>query len=143
VKSALSPEHEAANRFRSFKTRTITTLMMISGFLLIIAMGHFYCALLVMVATISMYKEIVSLRRRKEKDEKIIFSWLDWYFFFVFAFFVLPKLFLRRILVEDTFSQGTIIYSILYDYHNLICFNLFSLGIVLFVWSLERGSYRY
>ena len=117
--------------------------MMIMGFFLIITLGHLYCSILVLQVTLSMYKEIISLKRKKEKDEKIIFSWLDWYYFGVFAFFMIPKLFLRRILVEDVIEPGTFLYHILYDYHNIISFNMFVTGVLFFVWSLEKGSYRY
>lgn len=136
-------EHEASQKFRSFKTRGITTMMMITGFLTIITLGHLYCAIFVLQVTSSMYKEIISLKRKKEKDDRIIFTWIDWYYFGVFAFFMIPKLFLRRILVEDMIEPGTFIYYVLYDYHNIISFNLFVMGILFFVWSLERGSYRY
>lgn len=56
---------------------------------------------------------------------------------------MIPKLFLRRILVEEAVDAGTIFYLILYDYHNIISFLMFVMGILFFVWSLERGSYRY
>ena len=52
--------------------------MMISGFLLIITLGHLYCAMFVMIVTMFMYKEIISLKRRKDKDEKMQYFWLDW-----------------------------------------------------------------
>jgi hypothetical protein len=73
---------------------------MISGFFLIITMGHVYCALLVLSISFMMYKEIISLKRKEEKDRKNLFNWIDWYFFGVFAFLMIPNLFLRRVLVE-------------------------------------------
>jgi CDP-diglyceride synthetase len=105
---------------------------MVSGFLLIISLGHFYCAIFVLYITSSMYKEIISLKRKKEKDEKIIFSYIDWYYFGVVTFFILPKLFLRRILVEEALvlkerteeGESNLIIMILYNYHNIISFNL-------------------
>ena len=42
--------------------------MMISGFLLIITMGHVYCGLLVLSLAFFMYKEIIALKRREEKE---------------------------------------------------------------------------
>ena len=115
---------------------------MISGFFLIITMGHLYCAILVLWIGFFMYKEIVSLKRKESKD-KHLFSWIDWYYFGAFAFLMIPNLFLRRILVKDAIKQDTFLHVILYDYHKLISFGLFVFGILLFVWSLERGSYRY
>ncbi len=45
--------------------------------------------------------------------------------------------------MEEALDAGTLFYLILYDYHNIISFLMFVLGILFFVWSLERGSYRY
>ena len=82
--------------------------MMISGFFFIIALGHFYVALLVMSIASIMYYEIISLKRKEEKDKRGHVSWIDWYNFIVFAFYVVPKVFLRRILLEKAFSPGTL-----------------------------------
>ena len=128
---------------RTLKTRCTTGIIMISGFLLIITMGHVYCAILVLNLAFFMYKEIISLKRKDEKDRKSLFSWIDWYYFGSFAFLQIPNLFLRRVLVENAIPTGTLLHLILYDYHKLISFGLFMFGILLFVWSLERGSYRY
>lgn len=116
---------------------------MISGFFFIIALGHFYVALLVMSIASIMYYEIISLKRKEEKDKRGRVSWIDWYNFFVFAFYVIPNVFLRRILVEKTFSPDSLAEKVFYDYHNLISFSLMILGLLLFVLTLERGSYRY
>ena len=116
---------------------------MLSGFFLIICMGHLYCALLVLSLAFMMYKEIISLKRKDEKDKKSLFSWIDWYYFGSFAFLQIPNLFLRRVMVESAIVPGSFLHFILYDYHNLLSFGLFIFGILLFVWSLERGSYRY
>jgi phosphatidate cytidylyltransferase len=117
--------------------------MMISGFFLIIAMGHVYCAFLVLCLAFLMYKEIISLKRKEYKDKMNTFSWIDWYYFAIFAFLMIPNLFLRRVLVKEAIQSGTILHLILYDYHSLISFALFMFGMLLFVWSLEKGSYRY
>ena len=117
--------------------------MMISGFFLIITMGHVYCAILVLILAFFMYKEIISLKRKEDKDKKSLVSWIDWYYFASFAFLMIPNLFVRRVLVEDAIPPGTFLHWVLYDYHKLISFGLFVFGILLFVWSLEKGSYRY
>jgi len=116
---------------------------MISGFLLIITMGHVYCAVLIMNLVFFMYKELISLKRNDEKDRKSLFNWIDWYYFASFAFLQVPHLFLRRVLVENAIPTGSVLHLILYDYHKIISFGLFTFGILFFVWSLEKGSYRY
>lgn len=117
---------------------------MLSGFFLIIVMGHVYCAILVLNLAFFMYKEIISLKRREDKDKRShLFTWIDWYYFAACSFLMIPNLFVRRVLVEDAIPPGTFLHLILYDYHKLFSFGLFIFGILLFVWSLERGSYRY
>mmetsp|Transcript_40656 Transcript_40656/g.39274 ORF Transcript_40656/g.39274 Transcript_40656/m.39274 type:complete len:117 (+) Transcript_40656:221-571(+) len=116
---------------------------MIAGFTTLICMGHMYCAMLVFWIASTMYKEIISLKRRKDKDEKITFSWIDWYYFSVLMFYMVPKLFLRRVLMEKALEVGTLFHTVVYYYHNIISFNLFVLGILFFVLSLNQGSYRY
>jgi CDP-diglyceride synthetase len=59
---------------------------MLSGFIMIVTMGHVYCAILVLALIFFMYKEIISLKRKEEKDRKSLFSWIDWYYFAAFAF---------------------------------------------------------
>lgn len=36
-------EHAKANRMQSFYVRTVTTILMLVGFVLILFMGHLYC----------------------------------------------------------------------------------------------------
>ena len=67
---ALTPAEEKAQKMKTLKTRSITGIIMISGFLLIITMGHVYCAILVLNLAFFMYKEIISLKRKDEKDRK-------------------------------------------------------------------------
>ena len=133
------------SKMRSIKTRVISAMIMISGFFLIITMGHIYCAILVLNLAFLMYKEIISLKRKENKEQLAgsLFSWIDWYYFSAFAFLMIPNLFVRRVLVEGAIPMGTFLHFILFDYHKLISFGLFMFGILLFVWSLERGSYRY
>lgn len=130
-------------KMRSFKTRFLTSLMMFSAFLLIVTMGHIYCGILVLCVAFFMYREIISLKRKEEKDKKNVFSWIDWYYFASFAFLMIPKVFLRRVLVEEAIPQDSLLHAILYDYHLLISFGLFMFGLLLFVFSLQRGMYRY
>ena len=64
VPDASRNEHEGKNRLRNCKTRTYMSVFMIAGFVTLIMMGHFYCALLVFWITNSVFNEITSLKRR-------------------------------------------------------------------------------
>ena len=90
-----------------------------------------------------MYKEIIALKRKEEKDKRAYVLFLEWYNFVVFVFYLLPKVFLRRIIVDKVITPGSFLHTILYEQHNIISFSLMILGLLLFVLSLERGSYRY
>ena len=83
------------------------------------------------------------MKRKEEKDKRILISWMDWYWLCVLTFFMTPKVILRRVLLENTLRQGSLLHLILYDYHNLISLALIIIGVLLFVLSLEKGTYRY
>ncbi|CAG9309913.1 CDS1_1 [Blepharisma stoltei] len=126
-------------RLESFKTRTIWTLLMFGGFLLIVAAGHLYCCLLVLLANTFIYKEILSIKRNEQRDSKLPFFYIiNWYFF------ILTELCTTSILLEERILLlgGTAI-ELLYQYHYVTFFSLYVLGIVLFVISLRKGSYKY
>lgn len=106
-------------------------------------MGHLYCACLTLLVASRMYNEIMQLKRSEEKDKRNKFAWIDRYYLGAFLFFIVPKIFLRRYLVEPLINTGALINMMLYDYHNLFSFSFFILGFLLFVISLDKGSYRY
>lgn len=54
-------------------------------------MGHFYCAMLVLSLTFISFKEIISLKRKDEKESKILFNWIDKYYFVIFCYAVTPQ----------------------------------------------------
>jgi len=56
---------------QGFKQRAAAGMMMVSGFALLIAMGHFYVALFVTLLTVLMFREIIGLKRNKEKDNRV------------------------------------------------------------------------
>lgn len=75
-------EHAKQNRMKSFYVRTVSTIAMLGGFILILSLGHAYCALLVVFLLILGFKELKALKRRKEMDKNIPwFNVINWYFF--------------------------------------------------------------
>lgn len=122
-------------------TRTIWTIILLGSFILIIAAGHFYCLLLLVLVDIGIYSEIISLKRRKEKDKEIQFSLaLNWYFFAVGCFYFYGKFFGSR-LSQSLLANSYIQFFV--KYHSFHCFNLWILGFLLFVLALKKGFYRY
>eukprot|EP01016_Furgasonia_blochmanni_P034153 TRINITY_DN3650_c0_g1_i1.p1 TRINITY_DN3650_c0_g1~~TRINITY_DN3650_c0_g1_i1.p1 ORF type:complete len:395 (+),score=77.09 TRINITY_DN3650_c0_g1_i1:399-1583(+) len=128
-------------QFDSFAVRTIWTIILLVGFIAILWAGHIYCVLIVFLLTLGIFKEILSLKKNKEKDGQVPFSsTLNWYFFGVAVFFFFGKMLsskLTRFVLENV-----IVYRIV-SYHSLICFMLYIGGFLLFVLSLKKGYYRY
>jgi len=67
---------------------------MLFGFIVIIAAGHFYCSMIVLVVATGAFKEILDLKRNREKETQIpVSSFLNWYFFAVAIFyFYIPQI---------------------------------------------------
>ena len=63
----------------------------------------------------TMYKEIIALKRKEEKDKRAYVLFLEWYNFVVFVFYLLPKVFLRRIIVDKVITPGSFLHTILYE----------------------------
>lgn len=126
-------------RLDSFKTRTISTFAMILGFLLIIAAGHLYCCLLVLLANTLIFKEILYIKTNEQRDSKLPFFFIiNWYFF------ALTEIITTLILLKDRIIMiGFEEIEICYRYSYVIFFSLYVLGIVLFVISLRKGQYKY
>ena len=81
----------------NFKLRTIWTLAMLGGFGAFILAGHVYCALLIFLLTLGMVREIVNLKRNREKENKVFSMTLCWYFFFVATYYFYGKLFSNKL----------------------------------------------
>lgn len=93
-----TPKPGAANQRSNFVERTVWTIIMLLGFIGIIMAGHFYCALLIFALDVGMFKEILALKRNREKDSKIPFSsFVNWYFFVVATIFFYGKLFSNKL----------------------------------------------
>lgn len=59
------------NKWASFRTRLLWTLVLLFGFFLILGAGHFYCSILVIVLMMISFNEIVCLKRDKEKERNL------------------------------------------------------------------------
>lgn len=112
-------EHEKANRMSSFYLRTVTTIAMIFGFVVILCLGHSYAALFIIALLFLGFKELKALKRQKEQENRIpLFNTINWYFFFVFVLFILPMYLpnTTRFGVKDPYLLEA------FEYHKLIGF---------------------
>ena len=102
------------------------------------------CEIMMTVA----FSQMVSLHRHKGKELKIVFKSkiIEWYFFFCFEFALIPKTWLTLSVLQRSGmapAPGSLISICCYEYHELIVFMMMTIGIILFVVSLQEGFYAY
>eukprot|EP00963_Diacronema_lutheri_P014318 scaffold2859_cov349-Pavlova_lutheri.AAC.55 len=143
------------NRWKSMKTRTISTVLMIGGFLGIIYMGHVYLAAMIVAIQMVMVNELFTFARKKavyQEKEIPVSNLLQWYFFGVACFFVYGR-FLNHNLMwtirEENHRKGAVgqfllpLASWMLGHHGLCSYLLYITGFVLFTLSLKRGTLLY
>eukprot|EP00878_Enallax_costatus_P024221 GHUV01025830.1.p1 GENE.GHUV01025830.1~~GHUV01025830.1.p1 ORF type:complete len:396 (+),score=55.14 GHUV01025830.1:260-1447(+) len=139
-----SAQETQQKRVQSFKTRTISTVAMIAGFLAIIYSGHVPLVVLVFSLQFLMVKELFMLARVAQKDLEIPgFRAQQWYFFFVATFYLYLRFIKNNLLVELTSSKYSAVFAWMLKRHTLISYSLYMAGFVMFVLSLKRGMYLY
>lgn len=89
-KSFIPPNQniEPTSKFSDLKDRTIWTINLLIGFILIIMAGQFYCSLLIFFVIMAIYSELLDLSIYKERNKEVKnYYLLSWYFFFVCIYF--------------------------------------------------------
>jgi len=126
---------------REFWIRTRLTFAMFLSFLFLIASGQFFVMLLVIAIKVGMFREVLALKRNREKDTRIpLFRSLNWYFFVVCIYFTYGMILQHRISVVHL-EMGYV--GILTDHHLFKSFILWVIGFMAFILCLEKGSYKY
>jgi phosphatidate cytidylyltransferase len=145
---AKQKEQEGKKR-SSLLIRIVSSVFLISFMCLCYAGGHMYYSLFLLYAGFKCYFELVAINRNHIKDSKNKFVHiLEWYIPLSFCFYLLPKTFIRRVLMENDsmidFKEALPnIYAMLFIHHGLISSALLFAGLVMFTLSLEKGQYRY
>lgn len=138
----LEVERPVAERLGTFRVRALWTFILVISFLVILAAGHFYTSLLVLILTILVYREVIALKRNIEKDKKLpLFFVLRWYWFLLTIYgtsymWILP-------LADGLGLPRYYWLRILVSHHLIITYSCALLGLVLFIMSLRRFSLRY
>ncbi|GJJ06279.1 hypothetical protein Clacol_000470 [Clathrus columnatus] len=133
-------EDERTKKLRNIGTRTLWTVIMISGFLTLLAMGHAYMILLVLLCQSVVYREVTSLFTLRgdadsESDEEPWRKTLNWYFFAVANYFLYGES------IISYFKHVVFADALLFSFatnHRLISFILYIIGFVGFVTSLKK-----
>ncbi|KAJ1605060.1 putative cytidine diphosphate-diacylglycerol synthase [Cryptosporidium canis] len=122
-------------------TRTIWTIILLSSFLVILAAGHTYSAILVIVLISAVYQEVISLKRSAEEDKRLPFFYtLRWYWLAV-TLFSTGKLWWVP-LIEKYRRNYYLLYLVVY-YHSLISYVGALFGFIAFILSLRNYTLRY
>lgn len=129
--------------------RVLSSTILISFMCLCYAAGHLYYSLFLLFCGFKCYFELIVINRNEQKDSKNMFNKLmDWFSPIGFCFYLMPKTFIRRILIDNdtmiNFKEDLpLLYDIMFIHHGLICGVLLLVGLVIFTLSLEKGQYRY
>ncbi|KAF8518725.1 cytidylyltransferase family-domain-containing protein [Gautieria morchelliformis] len=135
--SQQTAEEEKAKKMRNVGTRTLWTLIMISGFLTLLAMGHAYMIVLVLLCQSVVYREVTSLftLRGESESEDPWRKTLNWYFFAVTNYFLYGEsiiYYFKHVMFAD------VLFLPFATNHRLISFMLYTIGFVGFVASLKK-----
>ena len=128
------------NKWADLILRTKWTFFMLIGFSAFIFLGNFYCAVLVLLVIMAIYKELLDLSRYKDRNNEVKNYYLvSWYFFFLCIYYFYIKLLMDKLIYLNKFKSLNFILK----YHNLVCFMLYMIGFFLFINSLTKGYYKY
>lgn len=100
------------SKLSTFKIRTISSIIMVLGFILFLCAGHFYCSLLVLLINICIFKEIISLKRNSHREAKLPYFYIiNWYFFglteiLVTLMFISHKMILSPTLIVRSYLES-------------------------------------
>jgi len=132
-----------AARSRNLKIRAASMVLMVTCFGAIIAAGHLYCALLVLILAMTIFHEIISLKRNVEKDKQLpLFFLLRWYIFFV-TVLLGSRRFLADVYDDMAENFGPLAYNLMVRYNTFVTYILFVAGMLIFVLSLRKFTLRY
>ncbi|MCO5572486.1 hypothetical protein L7F22_026241 [Adiantum nelumboides] len=117
-------------KYQKFRIRTLSTIWMIGGFILILYMGHLYIWGMIVVIQIYMARELFTLAARSQREKQLPgFRLLNWHFFFTAMVYVYGR-FLSKQLVSAISSDRilTQLFSGFIKYHMLICYFMYIAG---------------
>ncbi|KAI8868354.1 hypothetical protein GQ42DRAFT_108619, partial [Ramicandelaber brevisporus] len=115
---------------------TITTLMMIGGYFLMVALGPVTLIMMVSILQTLVFREVISLSSMPNKLRRL--PWqraLNWYFLLVTNYFLYGEsilFYFRERVFRDAFTQ------VVATNHRFISFGLYIIGFVWFVLTLRK-----
>ncbi|KAK9704637.1 phosphatidate cytidylyltransferase [Basidiobolus ranarum] len=137
----LLADQAVEKKWKNWWVRTTWTLIMIGGFFMIIASGHLYVVMFVMLLQNLVFKEVISLSHEPNKERKLPwFRALYWYSLLTTNYFLYGEsiiYYFKKSVLVDAFLLP------LATYHRFISFMLYCFGFVWFVTNLKKGHYKF
>lgn len=132
-------------RFRSFRIRLYSTVVLIGSFAAIIYAGHVPLMAMIFGIQTIMVKELFALARVKQHERGLPgFRAQQWFFYIVAALWVYVRFIKNNLMVEITSSARLArILGWVLKRHTLVCFSLYTAAFVSFVLTLNKGAYTY
>ncbi|CUM65916.1 uncharacterized protein PRCAT00003568001 [Priceomyces carsonii] len=133
--------NEKEKKKQAFITRSIWSLVMIFGFLILIASGHLALIGIVYLFQVLTFKEIIGLTSEPARDKNIPYSRsLNWYFLFVTLYYLDGESYFD-FFQEQVYASRFLTTLVLN--HKFISYSLFITGLIFFVFSLTKGYYKF
>jgi phosphatidate cytidylyltransferase len=135
------PQSEYEKKKANFITRTVWTLAMIAFFFAALFAGHIYIIIVVTAVQIISFKEVIAISNVPSRERSLRFTKsLNWYFLGTTMYFLYGEsviYYFKHILLVDRVLLP------LATHHRFISFMLYIMGFMFFVWSLQKGHYKF
>ncbi|EHY60766.1 phosphatidate cytidylyltransferase [Exophiala dermatitidis] len=125
----------------TFITRTIWTIVMISGFFGAMFAGHVYVLMIITAVQIISFKEVIAIAQVPTKQKNLpLTRSLNWYFLAITMYFLYGEsviYYFKHVLLVDRVLLPFA------THHRFISFMMYIFGFVFFVASLKKGHYKF
>jgi hypothetical protein len=100
-------ENETSKKYRSMRIRTLSSIWMIGGFVLVVYMGHIYIWAMIIVIQLFMVKELFTLARASQRERQLPgFRLLNWYVFLMSGTWLCTRYICSIVNVTGLFLNG-------------------------------------
>lgn len=138
-KKAVSNEQE--KKKQTFITRTIWTLVMIAFFFCVISGGHLTIVLMVVLAQLLTFKEVIALTAEPARDKNIPWNKsLNWYFLLTTVYYLESDVLVS--FCQDYIYSNKFL-TVLVTHHTFISYFLYIIGFIFFILTLKKGFYKF
>lgn len=135
------PSGKKESKKYNFLVRTLWTFVMIAGFFITLASGHFWCIMLILACQIATFKECIAVTSASGRAKNLpLTKTLNWYFLFTTIYYLEGKslfTFFQNYFIEYRFL------GLMAANHKFVCYCLYLLGFVMFVCSLRKGFLKF